>query len=198
MKLSDRFQYIILCEDSQMDTFLRSLLKYERISNHKIRTVPLPAGQGCGEKHVRNSILREVQYIHQHNYKKIFLIVCIDADNYTIEDRRNDLIGIVKNTIRAWKFEEEPMMLWIPKREIETWLAFLDGKDVNEEMSFKHSGHPLSCKLEAEKMALFCRGEYDFSKAMLPSIKAAKDEYIRAVSVQNNNPRMKQYGANDY
>ena len=43
MSLSDKYRYIILCEDKQTQCFMRSFLKGQGISREKITCIALPA-----------------------------------------------------------------------------------------------------------------------------------------------------------
>lgn len=183
MKLSNKYQYVILCEDSQMDTFIRSFLKYFDICSRKIRTVPIPAGCGCGEAHVRKSFPKEVQILVSSKYKKSVLVVCIDADSYLYEVRMKELSEAIKEL--SIKIEEEMILVWIPKREIETWISFFRGDATDEEMIFIHNGKPKACRNEAKEMYQYCIGIHDTHLSALPSIIRAKDEFEKVCKLQS-------------
>ena len=184
MKLSDRYQYVILCEDSQMNTFIRESLKCAGINARKIRTVKFPAGQGCGEQHVKMHFSEEVERLQSYNYLRCALVVCIDADRNEYEERKRELVDSVKGVNIGWKPDDKMVMIWIPKREIETWIDFFGGNDPNEEMTFKHTGNPMPCKKEAKKMSLYCQGVITLDDRKLPSLIQAKKEYERVCKLQ--------------
>lgn len=184
MKLSDEYQYYILCEDAQMQTFLVSFLKCHRINSHKIRPIPIPAGQGCGEAHVRRRFPLEVKFMRQNNYLRIALIVCVDADRLTVDSRKEKLFDELGLEFEKKDVAKEPIVIWIPKREIETWIHFFRGETVDENMSFIHDGRPCSCKEEAAKMYALCTRDSINDITCLPSLIAAKAEYERVCALQ--------------
>lgn len=53
MKLSDKYRYIVLCEDAQMKSFLVSFLLCFASSTRKITVRNYPVGVGCGSAFVR-------------------------------------------------------------------------------------------------------------------------------------------------
>lgn len=189
MKLSGNYHYTILCEDAQMDTFIRSFLQYNDIGFRKIYTVPFPAGNGCGEEHVRRSVAGEVEILRRSNYLRQALVICIDADKYTCEERKKTLLKEIKKHNPMWSDEKEMVLFWVPKREIETWIEFFRGNTVDEDMSFNHSGKPVSCKKEAKLMADYCRNLWQGESEVLPSLKQAKQDYERVCELQDRKER---------
>ena len=182
MKLSDEYQYIVLCEDAQMKSFILSFLISQGISSRKIRVRNYPAGSGCGEAFVRTEYPNEILYLRSVNYNKIALIVATDADGLSCGDRRKILDKEALSLIPGWGRTDEVIMIWIPKREIETWIRFFGGYVVDETMSFSHTGKPVGCKEEAKLMSEYCQGISSIS--VLPSIELAKIEYDRTCSLQ--------------
>ena len=185
MKLSDRYQYFILCEDVQMDSFINAFLKCNGIICRKRYTIPIPAGKGCGEAFVRHKLPTEIKMLHSKNYNSIVVIACADADKLSVSNREKMLVDEVKKELPKWESKKEMLLIWIPKKEIETWIAFFKESVVDEEMEFKHSGHPVECVDEARKMYEYCRGEVEY-ESILPSLSRAKDEYCRVCKLQSN------------
>ena len=91
MKLSENYQYIVLCEDAQMRSFILQFLKSHDINARNIRFMNCPAGKGCGEFFVKKEYSIEVEYLKRNSYKRIVLVVCTDADRWTCEDRIKSL-----------------------------------------------------------------------------------------------------------
>ena len=66
------------------------------------------------------------------------LIVVIDADTGTVENRQSQLNEAAKDAKVSVRSDGEYIVHLIPKRSIETWLAFLDkADDVNETEDYK-------------------------------------------------------------
>lgn len=189
MKLSDRYQYYILCEDAQMDSFINAFLKCNGISSRKRYTIPIPAGQGCGEAFVRRKLPTEIKMLHSKNYNNLAVIACTDADKLSVANREKMLIDEVKKEFPKWENKDEMLIVWIPKKEIETWIEFFKDPEVDEEMEFKHSGKPIECTDEARKMYKYCSGEVRYENA-LSSLTKAKDEFGRVCELQNNHRKV--------
>lgn len=183
MKLSDRYSYIVLCEDAQMKTFIRSFLKEQGIPAGKIRIKNNPPGIGCGEQFVKREYVNELKLLKSRNYNKEVLVVCIDADSLTVRERKQNLFDAESEDISKWKRDERPVLILVPKRCIETWLHFLRGEDVDENKKFPHSGAPVNCKDEALEMYKFFAGQNTYD-LILDSLKCAKEEYEHICQLQ--------------
>ena len=184
MKLSREFGYIVLCEDAQSQTFIVSFLRQFNINTRKIRLINYPCGKGCGSAFVRKEYPNEVRILKATNYLKTVLVVCVDADNLEVGQRKQMMEKEVIKVIPNWSREQEPIILWVPKREIETWISFLSGESVDETTDLKHSGNPVSCKNVAKKFAEYCQDLTEPCKDLLPSMVEAKKEYTRVCKLQ--------------
>ena len=74
--------------------------------------------------------------------------------------------------------------MWIPKREIETWIHFLRGEETDETVEYRHTGAPVKCKDEAITMMEYCRDLIPLDVQAVPSIGMAKTEYKRVCELQ--------------
>ncbi len=184
MKLDGKYRYVVLCEDAQMKSFVVSFLRCNKIDPRRIIVRNYPCGEGCGEAFVRKEYLREVKLLRTMNYIRSVLVVCTDADSKTVDQRMSTLDDEISVEIKRWKREDEPIILFIPKRQIETWIRFLNGETVDEEMRFIHSGKPVSCKKEAEQFALFCQSELEIDTGNISSLSIAKEEYVHVCEMQ--------------
>lgn len=192
MKLNKDYQYQILCEDVQMRGFILSFLVAQGINSHKARVCNYPGGKGCGEAFVRRELPREVQILHATNYIRKVLIVCSDADTLPVDERLKLLSRDVEKEIKNWNRANEPILFWIPKRQIETWIHFLNGESVDETESFPHDGKtPETCKRVAGIFSEYCQGQIDIDCKDVPSLLTAKHEYERVCELQKNSPRSK-------
>ena len=184
MKLSNQHQYTILCEDAQMRTFLVAFLKCQGINAHKVSVIPIPAGAGCGEAHVRTGLTKELELLHRNKHLRKTLLVCIDADKYSYDARMQMLQKAYDDAFPDSDIYDEMMLIWIPKREIETWIAYFNGENVDEDMEFRHGGQPVSCKTEANRMYFFLQNDDENGEAVLHSLQKAKEEYARICKKQ--------------
>lgn len=169
-------QYIILCEDKQTQCFVRYFLMHRSINRGKIRYLPLPI-RGSGEQYVRERYPLELQKIRSKNFNDVVLFVCIDADIHSVTDMYKALDDecVVKNIPNRTSFE--PVAFVVPKRNIETWIEWLeDKKEVDEVALYPHRKKESECKPQAEKLAELFIHNAELSTA-LPSIQAAQIEY---------------------
>lgn len=166
-----------------MVAFINSFLKCNGISCRRRYTISIPAGHGCGEAFVRRRLPNEVKLLHVKKHLRLALIACTDADTTSFDKREKMLLDEIIKEIPNWNYSDEMLIIWIPKREIETWIEFFKGTEVDEEMDFRHGGDPVSCKVEAEKMYVFCQGEIKYDH-ILPSLAKAKESYERVCDLQ--------------
>ena len=154
MKLSNKYQYKVLCEDKLTHCFIRRFLISQGITGRKIIPLPLPA-EGCGEQFVRNQYPKQLNSLRSKNFVSTVLVVAIDADADTCEGRQKQLelgcnaVGVIQRT------KNDKLLFLIPKRNIETWIKYFDGETVNEVQDYAHflNNHESDCYNAADKMA---------------------------------------------
>ena len=173
MKVSKEYHYVILCEDKQMQTFVTHFLRDQDVERHHIRTIPMPGSKGSGEQFVRDHLDAELKELRRRSYNRNALIVLTDADNLSVEGR----IQALQKEVSEYAISKmNDVLLWIPKRHIETWIYYLrDEKNVDEETRYDHHVM-LKCKEESKKLSKMFQdeeSEYEY----LPSLLRAKEAY---------------------
>ncbi len=129
---------VLLCEDTQTESFVRNFLKHRKFQGRDINTCPLPEGSGAGEQWVRKQYPEELKLIRRR--ENAYLIVVIDADTGTIDDRHRELeIACREKDISPRDHERDSNVLHIiPRRNIETWLAYLkNDENVDESKDYQ-------------------------------------------------------------
>ncbi len=97
-----------------------------------MRLVPCPAGEGSGEQWVRERFAIEVDaYRRRHTHAETALIVIIDADDRSVQERLAQLDQNIE--------EAEQIARLVPRRNIETWILCLNDVAVDEETDYKRS-----------------------------------------------------------
>ena len=131
--MSKASQIVILCEDRMHEVFVRRFLKRWGVANlnRLVRTTPYPEGRQSGEQHVRTRYPNELKALRSRHASTI-LIVVMDADAQTAQDRRRELDRSADNEGLGPRGDTEPVVFVIPKWSIENWLAWLDGNAVDE------------------------------------------------------------------
>lgn len=150
----DYTQVVILCEDRQQEIFARCFLIKCGIHPRRIRVKIAPTGGGSGEQFVRRNYPAEVKTFRSRNYLNISLVVFIDADpGCTVNDRLIQLENELKDASIEKRKLNEKIAIFIPKRNIETWIHYLKGIQVNEDEAYPKLDNPSSCKAEVQQLA---------------------------------------------
>ena len=199
-------EVVVLCEDLQTVRFVRRFLKLRmfrphqihirlpkldelrrrpRFRNHRIHTrlpevsmgdVERPLMGGAGEQWVRTQYPNELKEIRDK--KNVYLIVVIDADDGTIDKRHKDLEKACKaRNILPRNNSDRNVLHIIPRRNIETWLAYLDGKNIDETTDYKQNCKKLCPENCARHLYDMCYVRQRLRKPVPDSLLRAREEY---------------------
>ena len=168
---------VLLCEDSQTDAFVRRFLRRRNFKARDINTVPLPAGQRSGEQWVRERYPAELRAIRtrQHAY----LLVVTDADAETTEGRRRRLDDECRHENVPVRSGDDPVIIAVPRRNIETWLAYLAGTQVDETTRYPRLPRERDCQEHANRLFRMCHEDQRLVEPAPPSLTEACEEYRR-------------------
>jgi hypothetical protein len=152
-----RVQIVILSEDRQQEVFARYFLK-KRGFTGVFRANICPKGSQSGEQYVRSQYPVEVKaYRQNRNRVSIGLVVLIDADTGKLEARLNELAAMLEEDEQENRRLDEAIAIFVPKRNIETWIHYLQGESVNEEAAYaKFEQNEAVCKTDVENLADRC------------------------------------------
>lgn len=154
-----RVQVVILCEDRQQEVFARYFLE-KRGFKGPMRTKICPPASQSGEQYVRERYPLEVKaYRQNRNRVSICLVVLIDADTNTTKTRYRELSKSLTGLGECDRQQDEAIAIFIPKRNIETWLHYLRGEAVNEDKAYSKSKEQSSCRADVENLAEQCRSQ---------------------------------------
>ncbi len=174
-----RVQIVILCEGRQQEVFARYFLK-KRGFTGQLRTKICPPGSQAGEQYVRTQYPVEVKaYRQNRNRVAIGLVVLIDADTGTLAARLNWLASVLDEHEQKNREPNEAIAIFVPKRNIETWIHYLQGKTVNEEDAYaRFKNNEAVCKKPVEDLADRCYSQ-SLPEDAPPSLQAACGELQR-------------------
>jgi hypothetical protein len=180
-----RVQIVILCEDRQQEVFARSFLK-KRGFTGLFRANICPKGSQAGEQYVRSQYPVEVKAYRQNkNRVAIGLVVLIDADTGTLEARLNQLASALDEHEQEKRGSNEAIAIFVPKRNIETWIRYLQGETVNEEDAYaKFENNEAVCKKPVEDLADRCYSQ-SLPEDAPRSLQAACGELQRLLPLLN-------------
>lgn len=166
---------ILLCEDLQLACFIRRFLKLRGFGPRDIREQIAPPGQGSGEQWVRNNYPKQLEALRAYGGNAV-LIVGTDADNMEVAERVRSLDLQCKEQGVAERGADDPVLMIVPKRNIETWFAYLRGETANETDSYPRYGTESECREDVRSLDGMCRSQVLRPPAP-PSLAAACDEY---------------------
>jgi hypothetical protein len=184
--MSDRVsETVLLCEDDAQERFTKAYLKKCGLPCQSPYVRSLVASRekkGGNDAWVLDRFPKELNACRQRNKKaKTRLLVLIDADKHSVEDRRRQLTERVKLAGFEEFGKNEPAELLIPKRQIETWIRALRGEIVTEDQDCKGWE-----KLDKEQLRLAAQTLYDWSRpnatlgsTCVPSLQAALPQWRR-------------------
>jgi len=115
-----------------------------------------PAGEGSAEQWVRQQYPRELAR-YRSRHARGGLIVIIDADKMNVVDRIRRLESACDEQEVDRRGRDEPVLLAVPKRNVETWLAYLRGESVNEEDAYPKYDCPSDCRPQAKRLHEMCQ-----------------------------------------
>ena len=170
-----------LCEDSQTDAFVRRFLKHRNLGRRDIYTPPLPDGRQAGDRWVRERYPQRLKAMRRRG--GACLIVVTDADTLSASKRRDQLQAECKRQGIPPPGSDDPVLLFVPRRNIETWFAYLDGKDVNERDSYPKLPREGDCSRHASELARMCTKEQRLREPAPPSLREACEEYPRLTAI---------------
>lgn len=126
---------VILAEDQEHQNLVWHYLKCcasHRDRMGRVRKVALPGNRGCGSQYVREQFPAQVAACRGRQANSL-LIVITDADNLGVDERErtlhNELIQAGRDAVR----DEEPIVVLVPKWQVETWVKCLMGQAVRED-----------------------------------------------------------------
>ncbi len=100
----------------------------------------------------------------------------IDADRSTVEDRLEALDTACDRAGIVPRANGEPVAVFVPRRNIETWIEYLQGHDVNETDAYPKLSRERGCAEPVRKLKAMCDAG-QLEEPAPPSLAAACTEY---------------------
>ncbi len=169
-------QLVLLCEDPQHDAFCRDFLYAEGWTRHQIRMEKCPKGKQAAEQWVRERYPIEVRTLRAQPHIYRALVVVRDGDLAGVAARERELDQALVAQGLAQRAPGEPILVVVPCRNIETWLAYLGGIPVDEVTKHPRLAHERECKPKVAELKKMCdRGA--LRQPAPPSLERTCDEY---------------------
>lgn len=143
--MTRKAQLVILCEDRQQSTFARHYFIKRGFHHRKIRIEVNPKGKGAGEQYVREQYPQEVAAYRSPHVTTILAVV-IDADQMSVNERQQQLDEALLAANIPVRQQDEKIAVFVPRRNIETWIAYGLGQTVDEETIYPKLLRERDCK----------------------------------------------------
>jgi len=163
---------VLLCEDAATDRFVRRFLSKRNFNRRDIQTLPFTSGSA--EYWVRKRYPNELKAIR--SWQNAFLIVVIDADTHTTQARRSQLDDECRNKKVPVREPKDPVIIIVPRRNIETWFAYLKGCPVDEKKKYPRRT-PTEQRFFADKLYRMCHEAQKLRPPVPPSLDESCQEY---------------------
>jgi hypothetical protein len=162
---------VILCEDSQQYTFIYRLLKSLGFPRRRIRVERAQEGQGAADQYVRTHYPDEVAVYRRKSARMRFgLVTAVDADTEPVRNRHRELNDALERDDQEPRQNEEKICILVPKRNIETWIYRLFGReDITEEEVYSHLENEGDCQPAVEQLLEYLR--HGWPNDLIPSLK---------------------------
>lgn len=123
---------VLLCEDKQHRAFVTRLIHRLGWKPRDLRIEQSPTGRGSAEHYVRNRFPRELQWLRSKGVERVYLIVMVDGDAAGVSKRKASLSAACHQLGVPPPGDADNVVICVPSWNIETWLAYLGGKTVDE------------------------------------------------------------------
>jgi hypothetical protein len=126
---------IILSEDQEHQNLVKRYLQRAGHNDRSVRPVALPGNRGCGSQYVREKFPEQVKECRGTLGRRAscLLIVVTDADNLTQTQREQTLHAELQGLGHLPLGHGEPIVILIPKWQVETWIKCALGQTMSEE-----------------------------------------------------------------
>lgn len=168
---------VLLCEDASHDRFVRTFLSRRNFKHRDIHTPGLPEGSQSGEQWVRSRYPDELRATRSR--PQGYLVVVVDADTNTTGDRRSELDRECRKRNISPKNSGDRVIVVVPRRNIETWLEYLDGRDVGESHSYRKRFSASDERRLAHELYRMCHQQQQLREPAPPSLSESCVEYAK-------------------
>ena len=171
---------IVVLEDDHHKMLIRRYLKSRGLREHEIRIERSPSGEGSAENWVRKTFIKETN-VYRTRHARTKLIVVIDADKSTVQDRLRQLDQALHDSGKQpVDTATEQIARLVPKRNVETWILCLNEHSVDEESDYRkrNNWHSL-IPPAAEVLSRWTRSNDDPPQHCVDSLRSGVKELKR-------------------
>jgi hypothetical protein len=174
--VSRRVTWVLLCEDEQHYAFARRFLKLmTRPEMRECRKVLGPGHSGVSKR-----LAEEIRVIRAQG-ARAGLLVILDADGHSSEERRRDALR--RCTEEERPRSSDPVAILLPARNIETWIAWLEGQSVDSVTKYPKLERERDCQAAVERLKGHCDSGLALPAGCPPSLIEACTEFRRVLGL---------------
>lgn len=156
--MSRKVRVVLLCEDQQHEVFVRRFLKADGWILRDLRPMVSPSGRGAAEQFVRERFPKELRELRSRGGERVYLIVMVDGDADGVRARKASLSKACAEQGVPPPRDSDNVLICVPTRNIETWLAYLAGDQVDESRKdYPRLTKPSDCVPLVNGLADMCR-----------------------------------------
>jgi len=176
--MSRRVQLVLLCEDSQQETFARRFLAKAGWFTRRLRVEKAPKGRGSAVQFVRERFPIELLAYRSNRHRVAeVLITMLDGDTQGVTGRLDELAKACQGEGIKPRENDEHVAIFVPTWNIETWLAYLGGTNVDEGKSdYPRLDRPRDCQQHVDQLYEMCQ-QGALRQPAPASLEAACEEY---------------------
>lgn len=174
-----RVGLVILCEDKQQEVFCRKLLTEMQWELRRPPRIEMAPGvKGSAKKYILQKFPNELaEYRTNRNRVNSKLLVVIDGDELGVTKTLNSLSKSCENKSIEPRKNHEAVAIFVPKWNIETWLAYLDNQEIDERNKhYPRLKKPSDCQSHIRSLVEMCQRK-KLREPAPESLRKACDEY---------------------
>jgi hypothetical protein len=138
--MSNPSRVFVLVEDERHKALILRYLVECGLQQHEMRIQLSPSGRGSAENWVLKKFALETRtYRSRQARAESALVVMIDADTRSVQDRWNQLDQALKDNGEPSVSRGERIARLVPKRNVEAWILCLNERDVNESANYSEA-----------------------------------------------------------
>ncbi|NQU24213.1 MAG: hypothetical protein HQ567_23270 [Candidatus Nealsonbacteria bacterium] len=180
MRRSKGVRVTVLVEDRALERLAREVLYRLGFARREVYVEGYPVGRGSAKQWVEKQYPGKVRtYRSKASFQQIAMLVGTDADEQTVKHHFDCLDSALKDAKLTQCGDDERIVIWVPKWNVETWMLHLCGEDVDEMENYKN-------KLKNPDFAAIAKCFVDRfhtsgsgSSGLLPSLQVALKETAR-------------------
>jgi hypothetical protein len=194
---SRRVRVVVLCEGMADYRFAYRCLRQCGWREDQITANISRSGRGSAYDHVLDAYPAEV-HANRKGVGQRDLLVVIDADTQPEGGRERQLAERLRIAGEPARGRKERISLWVPRRQMETWVYFLKHGKADEQTDYKrlHAVRDEDRQPEAQKFARMLATRQPLPPGVVRSMRKAVDEFerIRATPVGQSPVRRQRKG----